>query len=136
MQIQPYLFFDGRCEEALDFYQAALGAEITMLMRYKDAPPQPESSSQQGCGPGQMDPEKIMHANVQIGETQIMASDGMNSGKPDFKGFSLSITAPSENEADRIFAAIGQGGKVQMALDTTFFARRFGMVIVPLVDIG
>lgn len=58
MQIQPYLFFDGRCEEALDFYQAALGAEITMLMRYKDAPPQPESSSQQGCGPGQMDPEK------------------------------------------------------------------------------
>jgi PhnB protein len=87
-----------------------------------------------------------MHANVQIGETQIMASDGMNGGKPDFKGFSLSITAPSENEADRIFAAIGQGGKVQMALDTTFFARRFGvvtdrfgvswMVIVPLVDIG
>ena len=84
MQIQPYLFFDGRCEEALDFYQAALGAEITMLMRYKDAPPQPESSSQQGCGPGQMDPEKIMHANVQIGEAQIMASDGMNGGKPAF----------------------------------------------------
>lgn len=146
MQIQPYLFFDGRCEEALDFYQAALGAEITMLMRYKDAPPQPESSSQQGCGPGQMDPEKIMHANIQIGETQIMASDGMNGGKPDFKGFSLSITAPSENEADRIFEAIGEGGQVQMALDTTFFARRFGMVtdrfgvswmvIVPLVDIG
>ena len=74
MQIQPYLFFDGRCEEALDFYQAALGAEVTMLMRYKDAPPQPEPSTQQGCGPGQMDPEKIMHANVQIGETQIMAS--------------------------------------------------------------
>lgn len=146
MQVQPYLFFDGRCEEALDFYQAALGAEITMLMRYKDAPPPPESSAQQGCGPGQMDPEKIMHANIQIGETQIMASDGMNGGKPDFKGFSLTITAPSAREADRIFAAIGEGGKVQMAMDSTFFARRFGvvidrfgvswMVIVPLLDIG
>ena len=146
MQVQSYLFFDGRCEEALDFYQAALGAEVTALMRFKDAPPQPDQPSQESCGPAQADPEKIMHASFKIGETQIMASDGMNGGKPDFKGFSLSITAPSENEADRIFAAIGQGGKVQMALDTTFFARRFGvvtdrfgvswMVIVPLVDIG
>ena len=146
MQVQSYLFFDGRCEEALAFYQAALGAEVTALMRFKDAPPQPDQPSQEGCGPAQADPEKIMHASFKIGETQIMASDGMNGGKPDFKGFSLSITAPSENEADRIFAAIGQGGKVQMALDTTFFARRFGvvtdrfgvswMVIVPLIDIG
>ena len=114
MQVQSYLFFDGRCEEALEFYQAALGAEVTALMRYKDAPPQPEPAAEQGCGPGQMDPEKIMHANMQIGETQIMASDGMNGGKPDFKGFALSITAPNENEAHRIFAAIGEGGQVQM----------------------
>lgn len=115
-------------------------------MRYKDAPPQPESSTQEGCGPGQLDPEKIMHANMQIGETQVMASDGMNGGKPDFKGFALSITAPNENEAHRIFAAIGEGGKVQMPLGETFFARSFGMVtdrfgvgwmvIVPLLDIG
>lgn len=146
MQVQPYLFFGGRCEEALDFYQAALGAEITMLMRFKDAPAQPASSSQQGHRAEPMEPEKIMHANVQIGETQIMVSDGMGGDKQDFKGFSLCITAPSEKEAERIFAAIGQGGKVQMPLDTTFFARRFGrvsdrfgvswMVMVPLVDIG
>ena len=87
-----------------------------------------------------------MHANMQIGETQIMASDGMNGGKPDFKGFALSITAPNENEAHRIFAAIGEGGQVQMPLGETFFARSFGMVtdrfgiswmvIVPLLDIG
>ena len=128
MQVQPYLFFDGRCEEALDFYQAALGAEITMLMRYKDAPPPLEPSAQQGCGPGQMDPEKIMHANLEIGQTQIMASDGMNSGKPDFKGFSLSINAANDAEADRIFAALSQGGQVQMPLGPTFFASRFGMV--------
>lgn len=146
MQVQSYLFFDGRCEEALNFYQAALGAEVTMLMRFKDAPPQPQQSSQDGCGPAQVDPEKIMHANVTIGETQIMVSDGMNSGKPEFKGFALSVEAPNEVEAERMFNAIGQGGKVQMPLGTTFFARCFGMVtdrfgvswmvIVPLVDIG
>ena len=146
MQVQPYLFFDGRCEEALNFYQAALGAEVTALMRFKDAPPPNDSAPEQGCGPAQIDPEKIMHANVQIGETQIMASDGMNSGQPDFKGFSLSIQAPNEKEAERLFAAIGEGGQVEMALNSTFFARSFGMVkdrfgvhwmvIVPLPDIG
>ena len=146
MQVQSYLFFDGRCEEALNFYQAALGAEVTMLMRFKDAPPQPQQSSQNGCGPAQVDPEKIMHANVTIGETQIMVSDGMNSGKPEFKGFALSVEAPNEVEAERMFNAIGEGGKVQMPLGATFFARCFGMVtdrfgvswmvIVPLVDIG
>lgn len=146
MQVQPYLFFDGRCEEALNFYQAALGAEVTALMRFKDAPPQTDSTPEQGCGPAQFDPEKIMHANVQIGETQIMASDGMNSGQPDFKGFALSIQAPNEKEAERLFAAIGEGGQVEMALSSTFFARSFGMVkdrfgvhwmvIVPLPDIG
>ena len=146
MQVQSYLFFDGRCEEALDFYQAALGAEVTALMRFKDAPPQPEQPSQEGCGPAQADPEKIMHANFTIGDTQIMASDGMNGGKPDFKGFSLSIEAPNEAEAERLFTAISQGGTIQMPLGPTFFARSFGvtadrfgvgwMVIVPLPDIG
>lgn len=146
MQVQSYLFFDGRCEEALDFYQAALGAEVTALMRFKDAPPQPEQPSQEGCGPAQADPEKIMHANFTIGDTQIMASDDMNGGKPDFKGFALSIEAPNEAEAERLFTAIGQGGTVQMPLSATFFARSFGMVtdrfgvswmvIVPLPDIG
>lgn len=146
MQVQPYLFFDGRCEEALNFYQAALGAEVTALMRFKDAPPPNDSAPEQGCDPAQIDPEKIMHANVQIGETQIMASDGMNSGQLDFKGFALSIQAPNEKEAERLFAAIGEGGQVEMALSSTFFARSFGMVkdrfgvhwmvIVPLPDIG
>ena len=146
MQVQSYLFFDGRCEEALAFYQAALGAEVTALMRFKDAPPQPDQPSQEGCGPAQADPEKIMHASFKIGETQIMASDGMNGGKPDFKGFSLSIEAPNEAEAERLFTAISQGGTIQMPLGPTFFARSFGvtadrfgvgwMVIVPLPDIG
>ena len=128
MQVQPYLFFDGRCEEALKFYESAIGARITALMRFKDAPPNPQESSQQGCGPGTVDPEKIMHANLEIGQTQIMASDGMNTGKPDFKGFSLSINATNDAEADRIFVALSQGGQVQMPLGPTFFASRFGML--------
>jgi len=146
MQIQPYLFFNGRCEEALNFYQQAIGARVTALMRFKDAPPAPKEASPQDCGPAAVEPEKIMHANVQIGETQIMASDGMNDGKPEFKGFSLSINAPSDEEAERIFAALGDGGRVQMSMGPTFFASRFGMVadrfgvmwmvIVPLPDIG
>ena len=146
MQVQPYLFFEGRCEEALKFYESAIGARITALMRFKDAPPEPQQASQEGCGPGAADPEKIMHANLQIGDSQIMASDGMSSGTAAFKGISLSINASSDAEADRIFAALSQGGQVQMPMGATFFASRFGvladkfgvswMIIVPLPDMA
>ena len=128
MLVQPYLFFDGRCEEAVDFYRSRLGAEITMLMRFKESPePHP---------PGMVPPgseNKVMHASFRIGETTVMASDGRCLGHPDFKGFSLSLTAKNEAEADRLFAALGEGGQVQMALAKTFFSPRFGvswMVIV------
>lgn len=123
MPIQPYLFFEGRCDEAAAFYRAALGAEVTMLMRYKDSPePHP---------PGMLPPgaeDKVMHMNLRIGETQIMASDGNCSGKPSFQGFSLSLTAASDAEAERWFTALAEGGQVQMPLAKTFFASRFGMV--------
>ena len=139
MQVQPYLFFDGCCEDALAFYSQALGAQVTTLMRYQDSPEPPP--------PGDaMDGEKIMHANLQIGDTQIMASDGMSSGNATFKGISLSINASSDAEADRIFAALSQGGQVQMPMGATFFASRFGvladkfgvswMIIVPLPDMA
>src|SRR5689334_496182 len=120
MQVQPYLFFDGRCQEALDFYRKALGAEVTMLMRFKDSP---EPQAEPGI-PG----DKIMHANFRIGETQIMASDGRCQGKSTFQGFSLSITAPDVARADKLFAALSEGGQVQMPLTKTFFSPRFGMV--------
>ncbi len=123
MQVQPYLFFEGRTEEAVEFYRKALGAEVTMLMRFKDSPePQPDSM----CAPGSDD--KIMHASFNIGETMVMASDGMCTGKPNFQGFSLSITAANEAEADRLFSALADGGQVQMPLTKTFFSPRFGMV--------
>lgn len=123
MQVQPYLFFDGRCEEALEFYRTALGAEVTMKMRYKESPePQPAGM----CPPGSED--KIMHASFRIGDTELMASDGRATGQPEFKGFSLSLTAPSDAEAQRLFSALGQGGQVQMPLAKTFFASSFGMV--------
>jgi len=123
MQIQPYLFFDGRCEEALAFYRKALGAEITMLMRFKDCPEPPQPGM---CAPGAED--KVMHTSFRIGDTTVMASDGRCTGQPSFQGFSLSLTAPNETEAERLFAALGDGGQVQMPLAKTFFAPRFGMV--------
>ncbi|MEW6688255.1 MAG: VOC family protein [Pseudomonadota bacterium] len=122
MQVQQYLFFDGRCEEAIEFYKSTLGARVDMMMRFKDNPdPQPG-----GCPPGAEN--KVMHAALRIGDTTVMASDGMAGGKPEFKGFSLSVDAKDEAEADRIFAALGKGGQVQMPLARTFFSPRFGMV--------
>lgn len=123
MPVQPYLFFDGRCEEALDFYKRALGAEVTMLMRFKDAPePPPSDKVPPDSG------NKVMHASFRIGDSEVMASDGYCQGKPSFQGFALSVPAKSEAEADRIFAALSEGGQVQMPMSKTFFSPRFGMV--------
>jgi len=123
MQIEPYLFFNGRCEEAIKFYCSALGAEVTVLMRYKESPDPIE--------PGMIPPgsdDKVMHATLRIGETQIMVSDGDCSGQPGFQGFSLSIAVANEAEADRAFAALADGGQVQMPLGKTFWSPRFGML--------
>jgi PhnB protein len=123
MQVQPYLFFDGRCEEAVEFYKGALGAEVEMLLRFKDSPDPPP--------PGMVPPgseDKVMHTCFRIGDTAVMASDGRCQGQPSFQGFSLSLTAADEAEADRLFAALGEGGQVQMPLGKTFFSPRFGMV--------
>ena len=122
MQVQPYLFFDGRCEEAIEFYKKALGAEVQMLMRFKESPEPP----QPGCTPASGD--MVMHASFRIGSTLVMASDGQGKGKPSFQGFSLSLTVPKEADAERLFTALGQGGQVQMPLSKTFFSPRFGMV--------
>src|SRR5687768_6017592 len=111
MEVQPYLFFDGRCDEAIEFYTKALGAKVDMLMRYKDSP--------EACDPKQLPPgseNKVMHASLRIGDTTVMASDGHCSGKPTFQGFALSISAPSTAEAERLFAALSEGGKVVMPL--------------------
>jgi PhnB protein len=123
MQVQPYLFFDGRCEEAIEFYKNALGAEVTMLMRFKDSPEPPSP----GCVPPGAE-NKVMHASFRIGETIVMASDGRCLGKPTFQGFSLSLAVPNDAAAERLFAALAEGGQVQMPLAKTFFASRFGMV--------
>ncbi len=124
MQIQPYLFFEGRCEEAADYYRRTLGAEVTMLMRFKDAPPQPTGE----CVVPPEAADKVMHMSLRIGETTILASDGRCQGKPNFQGFALSLTVANEAEAERLFAALGDGGQVQMPLAKTFFSPRFGMV--------
>ncbi len=124
MQVQPYLFFGGRCQEAVEFYRNVLGAEVQMLMRFKDAPDQPPP----GMIPEGWD-DKVMHACLKIGDTQLMASDGCNTGEAGFKGFSLSLTASNEAEADRKFAALADGGQVTMPLGKTFFSPRFGVLV-------
>ena len=123
MQVQAYLFFDGRCEEAIEFYRKTLGAEVDMLMRFKENPePQPGMS-----GPGFDD--KVMHASFRIGETLVMASDGQCAGQqPRFQGFSLTLNPGTEAEADKLFAALADGGQVQMPMAKTFFSPRFGAV--------
>lgn len=123
MLVQPYLFFDGKCEEAVEFYRKALGAKVSVLMRYKDSPEPPP--------PGMVPPgseNKVMHVSFQIGDATVMASDGRCQGQPSFQGISLSLTVANEAEADRVFAALGEGGQVQMPLTKTFFSPRFGMV--------
>ena len=123
MHVQPSLCFDGRCEEAVAFSTKTLGAEVTMLLRFQDSPEPPQ--------PGMVPPgaeHKVMHASFRIGETTVMASDGQCGGQPSFQGFALSLTVPDEAAAERLFAALADGGQVQMPLTTTFFAPRFGMV--------
>lgn len=120
LQVQPYLFFDGRCDEAIAFYKQALGAEVTALMRFKE---NPDSGM---CPPGLGD--KVMHANLRIGESTVMASDGRCQGAPRFDGFALSLSARDVAEAERFYAALADGGQVQMPLGKTFFSPAFGMV--------
>ena len=123
MKIQPYLFFNGRCEEAIDFYGRALGAKVTELMRFKES----RETMESGYVPADF-AEKVMHCSIRIGDQEIMASDGMTSEKQNFHGVSLTITVANDAEADRTFAALLDGGQVQMPLDKTFFASRFGML--------
>jgi PhnB protein len=123
MFVQPYLFFNGRCEEAIKFYSQALGAEVTRMMRFRE---NPDPQAKANMPPGSE--EKIMHANVTIRDTQIMMSDGQCGGAPKFEGFSLTLNVAGIAEADTVFKALGEGGQVQMPLMPTFFAERFGMV--------
>jgi PhnB protein len=123
MKVQPYLFFDGRCEEALEFYRTALGADVTSLMRFSESPePHP---------PGMLPPgaeKKVMHASFRLGETEVLASDGHCAQKAAFQGFSLTLSVAGDAEARRAFDALADGGRVTMPLGKTFFASSFGML--------
>lgn len=123
MNIQPYLSFEGRCQEALDFYEKAIGAKTEVVMLFKDAPPDVQM---------QISPEsknKVMHSSFKVGDTQIMATDGGCQGTSSFSGITLTLNATDSAEAEKLFAALGQGGgKVMMPMNETFFAHRFGML--------
>jgi PhnB protein len=123
MQVQPYLSFEGSCEEAIEFYKSALGAEVAMLVRFKDHPqPQPPGM----CHPGTEN--KVMHARLRLGDSIVMASDGRCTGSRNFGGICLSLTAADKSQAERFFNALAEGGKVSMPFGPTFFSPGFGMV--------
>jgi len=121
--VQTYLFFNGNCEQAVEFYHKAIGAEVEMMMRFKDSPePHP---------PGMLAPgweNKVMHSSFRVGQTVVMASDGCGSDSAGFHGFSMSISVKTEADADKAFAALSEGGKVTMPLTKTFWSPRFGML--------
>ena len=121
--VQPYLFFNGKCEEAVEFYKKAMGAEVQMMLRYDESP--------EPAPPGMIPPgfeKKIMHSSFLVGQTLVMASDGCSTEKPKFEGFSLSIAVSTPAEVDSIFNALAEGGEVGMPLAKTFWSPRFGMV--------
>jgi PhnB protein len=120
MHVQPYLDFNGRCDEALEFYRKAVGAEVAMLMRWKDSPDKSMCTAENA--------DKVMHSQFQIGDSTIMASDGRCTGKPNFHGIALTISAQTEAEADKLFNGLAEGGQVTMPLAKTFFSPKFGMV--------
>lgn len=119
MQVQSYLFFDGRCDEAIEFYKKTLGAKVDMLMRWKECP------DKSTCTPE--NENKVMHASLTIGDSRVMASDGRNTGSPKFDGFALSLNAKDDADADRLFNGLSSGGNIIMPLGKTFFSPRFGM---------
>jgi PhnB protein len=123
MHIQPYLHFDGRCEEAITFYCKALGAELQMMMRYGESPQPPPP----GLDLTGMD-TKVMHASFRIGDSVVMASDDCTQTQTRFQGFQLSLAAADAAEAQRCFDALAEGGQVKMPLGRTFFSPSFGML--------
>lgn len=120
MQVQPYINFEGRCDEAIDFYKKAVDAKVDMLMRFKESPDQSMVTPQSK--------DKVMHAALHIGDTQILVSDGRCQGSPNFNGIALALSAPTDTDAERIFNALAEGGKVNMPLTGTFFSSKFGML--------
>jgi PhnB protein len=122
MNVQPYLYFDGKSQEAIEFYKGAVGAKVEMVMHFKDAPPDQKAMMKPGTE------DKVMHACIKIGDSPIFLSDGHCNSAAKFEGITLTINASNDAEAEKLFAALGQGGQVQMPLTETFFATRFGML--------
>jgi PhnB protein len=120
MNVQTYLWLDGKTQEALDFYKQAVGAEVTAMMRFKEAPDQ--SMISEGSE------DKVMHAAFKVGDTEVLISDGRNQGSPKFDGFSLALHAKDPTEAEKYFNALAKGGEVSAPLNKTFFAKSFGML--------
>jgi PhnB protein len=121
MQINPYLLFDGQCEAAFKFYEKALGGKIEAMMPFGEQP-----------GSEKVPPElkkKIMHASLKVGDHQLMASDCPPGQFEPMKGMSVALHVKEPAEAERVFHALAEKGKVTMPIQETFWAHRFGMLV-------
>ena len=120
--ITPYLFFNGRCDEAIEFYKAALDAEIEYIMRFDESPePLPD-----GTLPPNFD-KKIMHATITVRGVKLMVSDGC-AEELEFLGFRLAISEPTEEQARATFRALAESGTVDIPIGPTFWSPCYGMV--------
>ncbi len=124
MKLEPYLFFDGRAEEALEFYERGLGATVEGKMRFADSPdPVPTEYLPPGGA------QKLMHASLLIEGQRLMLSDGCASDGSGFHGFSLALQYDQEVDARRAFDALCEGGSIQMPIGPTFFSPCYGQVL-------
>lgn len=122
MLTQPYLHFDGRCGEAINFYTKAIGAKCDFMIRYRESPEPTQGVDMRGKE------DWVMHSNLRIGDSVIMASDDCTGKTTSFQGFQLSLMVDTEAEAKQRFAALAEGGQVRMPLTKTFFSASFGML--------
>jgi PhnB protein len=121
MQMNPYLTFDGQCEEAFKLYEKVLGGKIVAMMSHEGTPAAEHVSPEWRS--------KIMHARLVVGDKVLMGSDAPPDRRHPMEGFSVTLGIDKPEEAERIFNALAQGGEVRMALEKTFWAERFGMLV-------
>jgi len=119
MNVQTYLFFDGRCEEAIEFYKAVFGADLLYSMRFREGPPNLVTAENE---------EKIFHATMRFGETVINLSDDLKQERGSFGGFAILAHLDNDASAEEAFESLQEGGRVGMPIQEVFWASRYGIV--------
>ncbi len=121
MRLNPYLNFDGKCAEAFAFYARCLGGQNLAIQTFRESP------MAEHVGPE--DQDRVVHARMNVGDTVLMGSDSPSNRSSEAKGFAVSLSVDSAEEAERVFHALAEGGEIHMPIGETFWAVRFGMLL-------